>query len=65
MQAELLIQHIANNFHGNQSAFARAHGMPPAQISKWCRNGYIIADGTIYRPTKVIFNVNAAIKKRG
>ena len=65
MQAELLIQYIANNYHGNQSAFGRAHGMPPSQVSKWCRKGYVVADGMICMPTKRIFNVNAAMKKRG
>jgi len=37
-----LARFIADNFGGNQSAFARANNVQRAQVTQWLKAGYIV-----------------------
>lgn len=37
-----LADYIAENYKGNQSAFARANGVQRAQVSQWLKAEYIV-----------------------
>lgn len=49
-----LIDYIAANFGGNQSAFARHAGVIPQQVTKWINAGWIVVDGKLYSPRREI-----------
>jgi DNA-binding transcriptional regulator YdaS (Cro superfamily) len=43
-----LADYIAENYGGNQSAFARDQGVKRSQITQWLAGDYVIADGALY-----------------
>ncbi len=49
-----LADFIAENFNGNQSAFARANGVQRAQVSQWLKAGYIVIDDKLCAVRRVI-----------
>lgn len=53
----LLTDYIRENFHGNQRYFASHVGVMPAQVTQWIKKGFIVVDGILYSPRRVIKNV--------
>jgi len=49
-----LADFIAENFKGNQSAFARANGVQRAQVTQWIKAGYIVAGNKLCAVRRVI-----------
>ena len=51
---ESLADFIAENFDGNQSAFARANNVQRAQVTQWLKAGYIVIDNKLCAVRRVI-----------
>lgn len=49
-----LQQYITATFGGNKAKFAAQHGVTPQQVSKWCANKYIIHDGVLFSPLRLL-----------
>ncbi len=49
-----LADFIAENFNGNQSAFARANGVQRAQVTQWLKAGYIVIDDKLCAVRRVL-----------
>ena len=47
-----LIDHIAANFGGSQTAFAEAQGVQLPQVTQWIAKGFIVVDGKLYSPRR-------------
>jgi hypothetical protein len=43
-----LSDYIAENYDGNQSAFARSEGVARSQVGCWIRAGRVVIDGRLY-----------------
>ncbi len=54
VRIKTLSDFIAENFNGNQSAFARANGVQRAQITQWLKAGYIVVDDKLCTVRRVI-----------
>lgn len=59
-----LLDHIAAHYGGNQSAFARAQGVPRQQITKWVNMGCIVVDGKLYSPRRELNQPTAGVACR-
>lgn len=49
-----LLDHIAVHHGGNQSAFARAMGVPRQQVTRWLAGGWIVYNGRLYSPFREV-----------
>ena len=49
-----LIDYIAANFAGNQSAFARHMSRSRQKVNGWIKDGWIVVDGKLYSPRQDI-----------
>ena len=47
---------IAENFDGNQSAFARANNVQRAQVSQWLKAEYVVVGDKLCAVRRVIFD---------
>ena len=49
-----LKEYIYQNYRNSQVAFARAQGVAKQQVSQWIAKGFIVVDGTLYSPRRVL-----------
>lgn len=47
-----LLEFIALHFGGNQSAFAKAQGVKPPQVTQWLQKEFIVVNGQLYSPRR-------------
>ena len=47
-----LLEHIKENYDGNQAAFARSEGVKRSQITQWINKGFIVVNGVLYSPRR-------------
>lgn len=51
-----LLEFIALQFGGNQSAFAKAQGVKPPQVTQWIQKDFIVVGGQLYSPRRILNN---------
>ena len=51
-----LLEFIALNFGGNQAAFAKAQGVKPPQVTQWLQKEFIVVNGLLYSPRRILNN---------
>ena len=51
-----LLEYIELNHGGNQAAFAESVNVKPQQITQWIKKGFIVVDGALYSPRRVLKN---------
>ena len=47
-----LIDYIAVNFNGSQTAFANAQGVKLPQVTQWINKKFIVVDDVLYSPRR-------------
>ncbi|ENL8185144.1 hypothetical protein AB6F95_004628 [Salmonella enterica] len=55
-----IFEYIKLHFDGNQSAFGRAVGVAPAQVTQWIKGGFIVLDGAIWSKRRDLPEKSAA-----
>ena len=50
----VLIEYIEKHYGGNQAAFAKAQKVQPPQITQWINKKYIVVDGVLYSPRRIL-----------
>jgi hypothetical protein len=55
-----LIDYIQQHYGGNQSAFARAMGVPRQQVTRWLVGEWIVYNGRLYSPFRPVPIIHAA-----
>lgn len=51
-----LADYIAENFDGNQRAFAAAQGVKPQQVTQWINKGFVVAGDVLYSARRELIN---------
>lgn len=49
-----LIDYIALNYSGNQSAFARHMGVSRQKVNGWISDGWIVVNNQLYSPRRTV-----------
>lgn len=47
-----LIDYIAANYSGSQTAFAEAQGVKLPQVTQWIKKKFIVVDNVLYSPRR-------------
>ncbi len=47
-----LIDYIAANYGGSQTAFSEAQGVKLPQVTQWIKKKFIVIDGVLYSPRR-------------
>lgn len=47
-----LINYIAVNFNGSQTAFAKSQGVKLPQVTQWIKKKFIVIDNVLYSPRR-------------
>lgn len=50
----LLLNYIAANYSGSQTAFAKAQGVKPQQITQWINKDFIVVNDVLYSPRRIL-----------
>jgi hypothetical protein len=53
-----LIDYIAVNFNGSQTAFANAQGVKLLQVTQWINKNFIVVDNVLYSPRRTLKKSN-------
>ncbi len=49
-----LFEHIEKHYGGNQAAFAREAGVKPPQVTQWLDKKFIVVNGVLYSPRRLL-----------
>ena len=47
-----LLEYIAVNFNGSQTAFAEKQGVKPPQVTQWIKKKFIVVGHALYSPRR-------------